>query len=132
MNTQEYKDFFENLSKDTPIEEYENIFSIKAKFEDPFHKVEGVQEIYNVFKMMYKKLDSPIFKVKEIVENSNIAYFKWDFYFYFKNKTKKQSFEGVSRIEFDKEGKVVSHVDYWDSAKTYMRKFHFYQHYLVF
>lgn len=122
MNVFNYASFFENINSNTPIEEYEKVFDTNAKFKDPFHDVEGLDKIYKIFEDMYLKLDKPRFEVIEIVQKNNIAYLKWNFKFSFKNNTKNESFEGVSRVEFNDEGKVISHIDYWDSASNLYEK----------
>lgn len=127
MNALAYASFFETININTKIEEYEKVFDKDAKFKDPFNEVVGIEKIYNIFQDMYEKLDNPKFKIKEIIEQKNIAYLKWEFIFSFKNSKKIESFEGVSRIEFkqNEEGwnkKVVSHIDYWDSSENLYEK----------
>ncbi|APW64580.1 hypothetical protein LPB137_01370 [Poseidonibacter parvus] len=122
MKTQDYALFFENITKETPIKEYENVFDINAKFKDPFNEVKGLDKIYDIFQDMYIKLDNPRFKVIEIVEQGDISYLRWIFEFNFKNDSLLNSFEGVSRVEFNENQKVISHVDYWDSSENLYEK----------
>lgn len=121
-NARIYARFFENIDKTTPIEEYEKIFEKEVRFKDPFHDIKGLEKLYKIFEDMYIKLDNPSFKVTEIIEQNNIAYLKWDFHFSFKNDKKTESFEGVSRVEFNEENKVISHIDYWDSSSNLYEK----------
>jgi len=129
MNALDYASFFENITNNTSINEYEKVLDAEAKFKDPFHEVVGIEKIYDIFQDMYKKLDNPKFKIKEVIEQGNIAYIRWDFEFKFKNTTKQESFEGISRIEFNKindenkeNKKVISHIDYWDTAENLYEK----------
>lgn len=122
MNAFIYASFFENININTKINEYEKVLDKNAKFKDPFHEVKGLDKIYNIFQDMYKKLDNPKFKIKEVIEQKDIAYIRWDFIFSFKNSKKIESFEGVSRIEFDSNMKVISHIDYWDSVENLYEK----------
>jgi len=117
-----YIKFFENIQKSTSLKEYEEIFHPKVKFKDPFHDVEGLQKLYEIFQAMYKKLDDPKFTVIEAVDQKNVAYLKWKFTFRFKKDQQQNSFEGVSRVEFDLNGKAISHIDYWDSAENLYEK----------
>lgn len=112
-----YALFFENLNKDLKREDYEKIFSKYVYFEDPFQKIYDLKNLIKIFTHMYETLYEPNFKIIEIVTNNNISYLRW----YFKYKTSKkskefESFIGVSRIEFTTKGKVISHIDYWDSG----------------
>jgi len=117
-----YIRFFENIKQSTSLKEYEEIFDLKVKFKDPFHEVEGIKNLYHIFQGMYKKLDNPKFTVIETIHENNVVYLKWIFTFYFKKEQQKNSFEGVSRVEFDTNGKAISHVDYWDSAENLYEK----------
>lgn len=122
MIVKNYTKFFENIQQATSIKEYEKIFDTKVKFKDPFHEVEGIDKLYHIFQEMYNKLDDPKFTVIETIQKNNVVYLKWIFTFYFKKKQQKNSFEGVSRVEFDANGKAISHVDYWDSAENLYEK----------
>lgn len=118
----QYGDFFENLSKEDTEESYRIFFDENSSFEDPFQKVQGLDAIYKVFEHMYTTLVDPKFRVDEIIENDSIAYLKWHFYFKLSKNEEEQSFVGVSRVEFDRLGKVISHVDYWDAASNVYEK----------
>ena len=122
MNALDYASFFEHIDINTPINEYEKVLDINARFKDPFHDIEGLENIYKIFQNMFLKLHNPKFKIIEVVEQKSIAYIKWDFEFYFKNNKEKQSFEGVSRIEFNENKKVISHIDYWDASENLYEK----------
>ncbi len=122
MSTKKYALFFENIKKETPIEEYKEIFDLNARFKDPFNEVVGIEEIYEIFQDMYEKLDNPRFKVIEIIEQNSIAYLKWTFKYNFKNDSLENSFEGLSRVEFDKNKKAISHIDYWDAGENVYEK----------
>lgn len=127
MNAINYASFFENINADTSINDYEKYLDANVKFKDPFHEVQGIEKVYDIFQDMYKKLDKPKFRIKEVVQQKSIAYIKWDFEFKFKDSSKLESFEGVSRIEFsenesNEKNKVISHIDYWDSVENLYEK----------
>lgn len=119
---QQYGEFFETLTKESSLESYELFFNEDSTFEDPFQKVQGIEAIYKVFEHMYETLNEPKFIVTEVVENSFIAYLKWDFSFKLSQNADGQSFEGLSRVEFSKDGKIISHTDYWDAANNVYEK----------
>lgn len=121
-NAKIYASFFENIDKTTTIGAYKKIFDENVQFKDPFHDIKGLKKLYKIFEDMYIKLDKPSFKVTEIIEQNNIAYLKWDFIFSFKDSNKEESFEVVSRVEFNEENKVISHIDYWDSSSNLYEK----------
>jgi len=121
-HAQNYAHFFETINENTKIQEYKIIFDENVYFKDPFHEINGINNLFAIFEEMYIKLDHPRFKVSEIIEQENIAYLKWNFYFSFKEKRKEESFEGVSRVEFNANNKVISHIDYWDASSNLYEK----------
>lgn len=119
---QNYALFFENLNKDMKIDEYALIFDEKIYFEDPFQKTYDLKSLYKIYVHMYESLHEPRFLVKEIVTSNNIAYLQWSFIFKTSKVSTIDDFTGVSRIEFNEKGKVVSHIDYWDSSSNVYEK----------
>lgn len=117
-----YVEFFESLNKNTSFNKYEEIFVNTVYFEDPFQKTKDLKSLYKIFMHMYETLHEAHFVVKEIALTNNIAYIQWVFRY---KRVKNQDFEsfiGVSRVTFEQTGKVVSHIDYWDSATNIYEK----------
>lgn len=122
MTEEKIRQFFETLQETTPVESFKNIYAESVRFKDPFNEVEGVDAVHRIFAHMYKNLDTPRFVITEYVDKGDVAYVKWDFIFFFKGEKKKNSFEGVSRLTMNEEGKVISHVDFWDAAEHMYEK----------
>lgn len=117
-----YAEFFESISRNTPLEEYSKVFDEKIYFEDPFQKVNGIKKVYAVFEHMYDTLYDPHFSVNEIVCEKDCAYLRWDFSYQRSSKHKVETFTGVSRVQFLQSAKVISHIDYWDAAENIYEK----------
>lgn len=115
-NAREYAQFFETLQSGTTKEKYAKIVDENVYFEDPFHNTYGLEAFIDVFERMFESVDVPKFKVEEIVANENIAYLRW--VFSCEKNSKEYSFEGLSRAAFASNGKVITHVDFWDAAKN--------------
>lgn len=111
-----YGRFFETLSPEFSDEEFEAVFAPDAHFSDPFQSVVGVEAIINVFRHMYETLKNPRFEILETLGNEDKGYIRWRFHY------DSSSFEGVSHVRFDSEGKVLSHIDYWDAASNVYEK----------
>jgi hypothetical protein len=122
MNKETLSHFFETINREVAIEEFRTIYDDAVVFKDPFNEVEGIRAVYAIFEHMYKTLDNPRFIINEYVEIQDIAYVNWDFIFTFKNTKNEISFEGVSRIQMNAEGKIVLHVDFWDAAEHIYEK----------
>jgi hypothetical protein len=126
MNTltyaKQYAVFYEKLSADDGIEHYCKVFDKNVYFEDPFHQCRGVDELYHVFEKMYETLHMPRFTINEIICNEQTAYIRWVFDYQRTPIAPVEKFTGVSRVQFLHNGKVISHVDYWDAAQHVYEK----------
>lgn len=122
MIAKTYAHFFETLKEEDSIEMYEKYFDSTSTFTDPFQKVKGVDAIFKIFQRMYRDLYDPIFTINEVVTQNTVAYIRWTFSFSFSENKKVHVFEGISRVEFSSDGKVLKHQDYWDAAE------HVYEH----
>ena len=122
MNKETLTRFYETLHQEVSLEAFGSIYDDAVFFKDPFNEVKGISAVYRIFQEMYKSLDDPRFIIHEYVENGSMAYVKWDFLFHFKGDEKENRFEGVSRLEMNAEGKVISHVDFWDAAEHIYEK----------
>lgn len=122
MNKETLTHFFEGLNEEVSLEAFSMIYDDAVFFKDPFNEVKGISAVYRIFQEMYQSLENPRFIISEYVENQDIVYVKWDFIFHFKGDPNESRFEGVSRLEMNAEGKIVSHVDFWDAAEHIYEK----------
>ena len=122
MNQEKLSHFFETLNEGVDIEDFRTIYDDAVVFKDPFNEVKGIRAVYEVFEHMYQTLDKPGFIIKEYIDKQNVAYVKWDFTFAFKGEKNENRFEGVSRLQINNQGKIISHVDFWDAAEHIYEK----------
>jgi limonene-1,2-epoxide hydrolase len=122
MNTEKYTHFFETLDETRSLLAFGRIYADDVYFKDPFNETKGVDAVYEIFQEMYQKLDHPRFEIIEAIADDTVCYVKWRFIFAFKDESNEVSFEGVSRLEINEEGKVISHIDYWDAAENVYEK----------
>lgn len=113
--------YFEALSP-AALSQLEDWYAQDARFKDPFHEVTGVQPIRHIFERMYRRLDSPHFRVGECIQDGNRCVLIWDFIFRFKKSAEWQTIRGASYIRFDASGRVGEHRDYWDAAEELYEK----------
>lgn len=111
-----YAAFFETLTPGR-LDRLGDLFAETARFRDPFNDVSGVAAIRGVFEHMYRTCPAPRFQVMDWALTGHTAFIRWRFS---DGRRARGSFalqvEGVSRVEFDPEGRVLLHVDYWDPA----------------
>lgn len=113
--------YFEALSP-AALNRLEDWYTPDARFKDPFHEVSGVLPIRHIFEQMYKRLESPHFRVGDCIQDGNRCVLTWDFVFRFKNSAEWQTIRGASLIRFDASGRVSEHRDYWDAAEELYEK----------
>lgn len=100
------------------------IYAKHATFKDPFNRVVGVDLIAAIFEEMFQTLHEPRFKIITAIERGGDAFLTWDFTFRVKKFRPDQNMtiHGASHLQFDAQGKIVMHRDYWDAAEELYAK----------
>ena len=107
-----YLNLFSNLNKEN-IKKFDDLVVKDIIFIDPFNNIKGLDDFKNIFYHMFDTVKEPKFDIVDYAKNNDHIFLKWKMTFYaFKAS---QSIEGMSDITLNKEGKVISHLDYWDS-----------------
>ena len=107
-----YLNLFSNLNKEN-IKKFDDLVVKDIIFIDPFNNTKGLDNFKNIFYHMFDTVEEPKFDIVDYAQNEDHIFLKWKMTFYaFKAS---QTIEGMSDITLNKEGKVISHLDYWDS-----------------
>ena len=107
-----YLNLFSNLNKEN-IKKFDDLVVKDIIFVDPFNNIKGLDNFKNIFYHMFDTVEEPKFDIVDYAQNKDHIFLKWKMTFYaFKAS---QTIEGMSDITLNKEGKVISHLDYWDS-----------------
>jgi steroid delta-isomerase len=107
-----YLNLFSNLNKEN-IKKFDDLVVKDIIFIDPFNNIKGLDNFKNIFYHMFDTVEEPKFDILDYAQNKDHIFLKWKMTFYaFKAS---QTIEGMSDITLNKEGKVISHLDYWDS-----------------
>lgn len=97
-----------------------DFYAAAASFKDPFNTVHSRDGIAEVFRHMFKTLETPVFIIREQLLDGDQAFITWDFRF--RKGGKAYALHGGSHLRFNASGKVVRHRDYWDSAEELLHK----------
>lgn len=99
-------------------------YAPKARFKDPFNDVQGHAAIQRIFSHMFMSLDQPRFVVTSRLEQGSQAFLVWEFYFRMKRWSTdvEHCIRGATHVQFDAEGQVIDHRDYWDAAEELYEK----------
>ncbi len=108
----DYLNLFSNLNKEN-IKKFDDLVVKDIIFIDPFNNTKGLDNFKNIFYHMFDSVKDPKFDIVDYAQNEDHVFLKWKMTFHaFKAS---QTIEGMSDITLNKEGKVISHLDYWDS-----------------
>ena len=115
--------YFEQLSP-ASVTQLPLFYAPDARFKDPFNEVQGLQAITQVFEHMYVALEAPYFVVTHRVVDGDQAFLTWDFKFKFKRFDTQtlQTVRGGSHVQFNAQGLISAHRDYWDAAEELYEK----------
>ena len=117
-----YINLFSNLSSNN-IDEFDNLITKDIIFVDPFNNVKGINAFKKIFYHMFENVKEPKFFVLDYSINKQRAFLKWKMTFFaFKSM---QTIEGMSELLLNDNGKVVSHIDYWDTLNNLFIKIPF-------
>ncbi|MDY0137908.1 MAG: nuclear transport factor 2 family protein [Thiomicrospira sp.] len=118
----DYKTLFETLTPQSVKQDFSRVFADKVYFKDPFNEVRGVREVQRIFQHMFEQLHEPMFRVHDMAANGQTAYLEWRFYFRRSTNAPVMQINGMSKILCNEQGKIMVHIDYWDSGEYVYRK----------
>ena len=114
-----YANFYETLTRES-LNELPRFFHKDARFKDPFNDVTGIDKIRLVFEDMFKTIGQPQFKVIDMAWSNaedGSAFMLWTFKYQIRGRGLPVTVNGMSAMILSTDGKVRSHIDYWDAAQ---------------
>ena len=99
-------------------------YASTARFKDPFNDLQGNAAIVRVFEHMFASMEQPRFIVTQRIVQGDQAFLVWEFYFRLRHKrmANEQFIRGATHLQFDPQGLVSLHRDYWDTAEELYEK----------
>lgn len=119
-----YARFLERLSEQS-LPEFDNYLAADVRFKDPFNDVVGRAEVKRIFKAMVEDLSDlrvvathvALAPLKDAKPDPHVGFIHWRMSGNLVRMANRRfDVTGVSKVELDAEGRVVSHIDYWDVA----------------
>lgn len=104
---------YQQLNKDT-LHLLTEVYSDEVIFQDPLHKVQGLENLTTYFANLYANVDFIEFNIKDVSSTHEQASVFWEMHYrHFKlNKGNLITVEGMSQLKFS--SKITSHRDYFD------------------
>jgi len=114
---QAYVSCFENLEPEK-INEIQALISDDFNFVDPFNDVKGREKIDLLLHRMFEDLDSPKFKILDVLWSTEHCFIRCDF-----QADQKWlgawRIRGFSELRINAQGEICAHLDYWDSGRNF-------------
>jgi len=100
------------------------VYQADAWFKDPFNEVQGLHEVKRIFEHMYVALEAPHFVITGSMVDGAQAFLTWDFKFTFRrfDTQNLQTIRGGTHLQYDLNGLITLHRDYWDAAEELYEK----------
>jgi len=117
---EDYAEFMTNLSVDTLPDLSQHVTS-DVFFRDPFNEVTGIDKMHQIFAHMFETMGAVRFKILHCAMSGETGLLYWSMAATLRGKP--WEFEGMTKVEFDNEGRAVSHVDHWDAAREFYEYF---------
>ncbi len=109
--------YFEGLGLDT-LQELERYYAADAWFKDPFHETRDVEAVRTILRHTFARLPDARFRIdRRFSDADRHGVILWQMRFTMPVTRRPSCIKGASHIEFDGDGKVVAHRDYWDAAE---------------
>ncbi|MBN2646421.1 MAG: nuclear transport factor 2 family protein [Thiotrichales bacterium] len=114
---QAYCQVFATLTPQSVSSDLAPLLAETVYFEDPFNQLYGKAETLRLFSHMFATVQQPQFSVLDFALSAETqGYIYWKFTY--RRNHQLHHFKGVSKITFDEDGLVQSHIDFWDPAKA--------------
>ena len=114
-----FERFLGNLDEKTAREETEAVYAPNAFLNDTLKTIHGSPAIRDYFIRTARGLKSMKVTFDDVAVSGQNYYFRWTMETQMKNLAPGRTVRtiGVTLIRFDREGRVVLHQDFWDSAQ---------------
>jgi len=110
-----YIRYYETLSR-ASVGELRRLASVDMRFADPFNDLRGVERVVAMLERMFDELDEPRFSVIDRAVSGPIWYLRWRFTARLRRRATPWTVEGMSEVHYDRQGRVIAHIDHWDSG----------------
>jgi len=118
----QFDDFYAEYSLEAIKTGVRKLYAEEAWFGDPFHIVEGIDDIEHYFLVMAEPVEHCTFTVDSMQRSGSDYYARWTMVLESK-AAKGEVIEtiGLSHVRFNREGKVIFQQDYWDTSAMFDR-----------
>ena len=115
-----YIEFLENLTSEN-VSELSAYIDNDVIFQDPFHRVQGAEQMVKIINKMFNRVSNVNFCVIDHVVNNDVVFFGWDVDGLLLGKN--WQVNGVPYLKYNKDLKILEHIECWDAASQLYEQF---------
>ena len=115
-----YARYFQTLSPEH-VEQVLPLVSEDIHFIDPFNDIRGREALVQVIRKMFEDVKDPSFDILDLAWSGEMCLMRWDFSARVP-VLGDWTVRGVTEIQFDGEGQICAHYDYWDASRHFYGK----------
>lgn len=114
-----FENFLSHLDERTAREETEKVYAPDAYLNDTLKTIHGAPAIRDYFIRTAKGLDSMEVRFDDVAVSGDTYYFRWTMDTRMKHLARGKTIRtiGITMVRFDRDGRVILHQDFWDSAQ---------------
>jgi len=117
-----YVRYYESLSLET-LDQLQSLVADDVQFCDPFNDLKGIDAYRKLLTHMFNNVKEVKFNVLNCAWDDDTCLLRWRFEGKLRSLGSDQwIFEGMSKLDFDDNGKVTRHIDYWDSGSEFYER----------
>ena len=117
MIVEKFKQLYQELDGSN-IEIIESIYAPEIQFHDPFHQVEGLQNLKEYFQDLYVGVDAISFDFGNSISDGNSHFVEWVMNLTHPKLNKGQPFDvpGASLLKVNERQQIILHRDFFDAG----------------
>lgn len=117
MIVQKFKQLYKELDGSN-VEIIESLYAANVSFQDPFHQIEGLNNLKNYFQELYQNVDAISFDFGEYNSDGDNHYISWVMNLTHPKLNKGKPFDvpGVTFIKGNDAQEILVHRDYFDAG----------------
>jgi hypothetical protein len=110
-------DRYWNTFSEETVEGFRELAAPTIRYRDPMSDAVGIDAVIALMRGWFKSMDQIRISFLGRARDGNTVYSHWVMTFRLRKAPKKLlEFHGMSAGRFDEHGRLVDHIDYWDSA----------------
>ncbi|MEM7195442.1 MAG: nuclear transport factor 2 family protein [Pseudomonadota bacterium] len=121
--TQSFRATFEDIKRNDLTQQLQQVYAQEIYFNDTFTTIHSRDELITYLAPVADRMDYSEVSILDISASNENVYMRWkmDIGFTVLGKEINSSSIGMSQLQFNRDGEVVLHQDFWDNTEGFFR-----------